>query len=168
MRQEPTIFRPLSSEVLSPIPRLVPNDCRNIRRTIDGFMVDRIAMIAVCIVEDYLDRVPRQGAVPAPEHPLRLALAYLYMIAGDDTGVGPKTREPFDELWREMMRGLDTERHFDGYVRSDDGHRLLSQDPPDGPSARDAGDRGCDRADAESRSQGTIRPPAARHLPPAA
>ena len=81
-------------------------------------MVDRIAMIAVCIVEDYLDRCRDKVRFQPPEHPLRLALAYLYTIAGDDPGVGPKTREPFDELWREMMRGLDTERHFDGYVRS--------------------------------------------------
>ena len=81
-------------------------------------MVDRIAMIAVCIVEDYLNWCGNRVLFRPPEHPLRLALAYLYMIAGDDPRVGPKTREPFDELWREMMRGLDTERHFDGYVRS--------------------------------------------------
>ena len=75
-------------------------------------------MIAVCVVEEYLDRCGNRVLFRPPEHPLRLALAYLYTIAGDDPGVGPKTREPFDELWREMMRGLNPERHFDGYVRS--------------------------------------------------
>jgi hypothetical protein len=81
-------------------------------------MADRIAMIAVCVVEEYLERCGKKEGFKPPEHPLRLALAYLYMIARDDPGVGPKTREPFDELWREMMRGLDPGRYFDGYVRS--------------------------------------------------
>ena len=81
-------------------------------------MTDRLAMIAVCVVEEYLDRCGNKEGFQPPEHPLRLALAYLYLIAGDDPGVGPRTREPFDELWREIMRGLDPAHFFDGYVRS--------------------------------------------------
>lgn len=81
-------------------------------------MVDRLAMLAVCVVEDFLDQCRDQRTIEPPAHALRLALAYLYAVAGDDPGVGPRTREPFDELWQGVMRQVQQDRHFDGYIRS--------------------------------------------------
>ena len=61
---------------------------------------DRTCLLALGVVEQALADCQHRGPLTPPLLGLRLARAHLYSIAGDDPGVGPATREPFDVLWR--------------------------------------------------------------------
>ncbi len=63
-------------------------------------MVDRTGMVALWVLEQALDDCQHNGPLKPPQPGLRLALAHLYGIAGDDPGVAAKSREPFDALWK--------------------------------------------------------------------
>ncbi len=65
--------------------------------------VDRTCLVALWVIEQALSDCRHTGPLKPPQPGLRLALAHLYQIAGDDPGVGPRSREPFDELWRLVM-----------------------------------------------------------------
>lgn len=65
--------------------------------------VDRTCLVALWVIEQALHDCQYKGPLKPPQPGLRLALAHLYQIAGDDPGVGPRTREPFDNLWRLVM-----------------------------------------------------------------
>ncbi len=65
--------------------------------------VDRTCLVALWVVEQALHDCQYTGPLKLPQPGLRLALAHLYQIAGDDPGVGPRSREPFDKLWQLVM-----------------------------------------------------------------
>jgi hypothetical protein len=65
--------------------------------------VDRTCLFALWVIEQALHDCRYTGPLSPPQPGLRLALAYLYQIAGDDPGVGARSREPFDEVWRLIM-----------------------------------------------------------------
>lgn len=83
---------------------------------------DRTALIALCVIEDVLERCRAGDTATPPAHALRLALAYLYQVAGDDLGVGPRSRDPFDELWQLVTKPADVSSSrglaAGGYTRS--------------------------------------------------
>ncbi len=66
----------------------------------------RVTLLALCVVEDAIHHCQYTGRVPTTAWGLRLALAYLYSIAGDDPGVMAKSRDPFDALWR-LVTGIE-------------------------------------------------------------
>lgn len=82
----------------------------------------RVTLLALCVVEDALHHCQYVGRVPQPSWGLRLALAYLFSIAGDDPGIAAKSREPFDALWKlvagitPMTGAVDPERSRSTYA----------------------------------------------------
>jgi len=80
--------------------------------------VDRTCLLALWIVEQALHDCQYVGPLKPPQLGLRLALAHLYEIAGDDPGVGPRTRDPFDQLWALVMGRPDRSGGDPGAARS--------------------------------------------------
>jgi hypothetical protein len=87
-------------------------------------MFDKTGLTALWLIEQALHDCQYVGVLKLPQPGLRLTLAHLWSIAGDDPGVGPKTREPFDRLYwlvigADDRLGMDYDRVRSGYARTE-------------------------------------------------